>query len=107
MAAASQLIWGSFATFESGADVAWLTDEVGETAARPLYLRDDQFWHAAALAGIVAGVALATVNLALPILVAGAGQLLLAAALWIVMPEEGRSRPRRADPGRDRRLPGP
>ena len=97
MAAASQLIWGVFATFESGADVAWLTDEVGEEAARPLYLRGDQFWHAAALAGIVAGVALATVNLALPILVAGVGQLLLAAALWIVMPEQGFERRARRD----------
>ena len=45
MAAASQVIWGIFATFESGADVAWLTDEVGEEAARPLYLRGEQFAH--------------------------------------------------------------
>ena len=43
MAAASQVIWGIFATFESGADVAWLTDEVGEEAARPLYVRGNQF----------------------------------------------------------------
>ena len=97
MAAVSQLVWGIFATFESGADVAWLTDEVGEDAARPLYLRGDQFWHAAALVGIVVGVALATIDLALPILVAGAGQLLLAVALWVVMPEEGfERRPRQA-----------
>ncbi len=89
MAAASQVVWGVFATFQSGADVAWLTDEVGEEAARPLYLRGDQFWHAAAFAGIVAGVALATIDLALPILVAGAGLVALAGALWIVMPEEG------------------
>ena len=89
MAAASQVIWGIFATFESGADVAWLTDEVGEEAARPLYLRGDQFGHAAAFAGIIAGVALATVDLRLPILVAGIGFMALAGALWIVMPEDG------------------
>ena len=89
MAAASQVIWGIFATFQSGADVAWLTDEIGEEAARPLYLRGDQFWHAAAFLGIVAGVALATVNLALPLFVAGAGFLVLAVALWMVMPEDG------------------
>ena len=29
---------GVSATFISGADVAWLTDEVGEDAARPLYV---------------------------------------------------------------------
>ncbi len=88
VAALSQAIVGIFATFQSGADVAWLTDELGEEAARPLYLRGDQFAHAAALAGIVVGVALATVDLALPIVVAGIGALLLALAMWIVMPEE-------------------
>ena len=35
MAALSQFLWGVFATFQSGADVAWLTDELGEEAARP------------------------------------------------------------------------
>jgi MFS transporter, DHA3 family, tetracycline resistance protein len=97
MVAASQVIWGIFATFQSGADVAWLTDEVGEEAARPLYFRGDQFWHAAAFAGIIAGVGLATVDLALPILVAGVGFLALAAALWIVMPEDGFERTARKD----------
>jgi DHA3 family tetracycline resistance protein-like MFS transporter len=97
MAAASQVVWGIFATFQSGADVAWLTDEVGEGAARPLYLRGDQFWHAAALVGIVAGVALATIDLALPLFVSGAGLLMLAGALWIVMPEEGFERRERRE----------
>jgi MFS transporter, DHA3 family, tetracycline resistance protein len=87
-AAASQVVWGIFATFQSGADVAWLTDEVGEEAARPLYMRGDPFAHAASFAGIFVGVALATVNLALPILVSGAGLVLLALALWVVMPED-------------------
>jgi DHA3 family tetracycline resistance protein-like MFS transporter len=97
MAAASQVLWGIFATFQSGADVAWVTDEVGEEAARPLYLRGDQVWHAAALAGIIAGVALATVELALPLFVAGAGFLLLGVGLWFVMPEEGFERPTREE----------
>jgi len=88
VAAASQVIWGVFATFQSGADVAWLTDEVGEEAARHLYVRGDLYGHAASFVGIIAGVALATVNLALPILVSGAGLLLLALALWVVMPED-------------------
>ena len=39
--------------------------------------------------GIIVGVALATIDLALPLFVSGAGLLALAAALWIVMPEEG------------------
>lgn len=97
MAAASQVVWGVFATFQSGADVAWLTDEVGEEAARPLYLRGEQLAHAAAFVGIVVGVALATVNLALPIIVSGAGSLMLAVALWIVMPEDHFHKPERAE----------
>jgi DHA3 family tetracycline resistance protein-like MFS transporter len=97
MAAFAQVAGGVFATFVSGADVAWLTDEVGEEVARSLYLRGDQIAHAAAFVGIVAGVALATVNLALPILVAGVGYLFIAFALWVVMPEEHFERRGRAE----------
>ena len=35
----AQVVWGVGYTFTSGADVAWITDEVGEEAARPLYVR--------------------------------------------------------------------
>src|ERR1044072_6411581 len=38
IAAASQFLWVVFASFQSGADVAWLTDELGEEASRPHYL---------------------------------------------------------------------
>jgi MFS transporter, DHA3 family, tetracycline resistance protein len=93
MAAASQVIWGIFATFESGANVAWLTDEVGEEAARRIYVRGDQSSHVAALVGIFVGIGLATVNLALPIVVSGVGLVLLAIALAFVMPEERFVRP--------------
>src|SRR4026207_515037 len=30
VAALTQVMWGFFASFQSGADVAWLTDELGE-----------------------------------------------------------------------------
>src|SRR6478735_11083648 len=67
MAALSQVLWGVFASFQSGADVAWLTDELGEEEARPHYLRGSQISNVAALAGIVVGVALATIGYRLPI----------------------------------------
>src|SRR5262245_8683629 len=73
MAALSQFLWGFFATFQSGADVAWLTDELGEEAARPHYLRGGQIANVAALLGIVVSVVLATIDYRLPILVCGAG----------------------------------
>jgi DHA3 family tetracycline resistance protein-like MFS transporter len=92
----SQALWGIFATFQSGADVAWLTDEIGEERAREYYVRGDQVWHVAALAGIAAGVGLGSVDLRLPILVCGAGYLFLGVFLALRMPEERFRRRERA-----------
>ena len=94
MAAVSQVIWGIFATFQSGADVAWLTDEVGEEEARPLYVRGDQVAHVTAFARDLRGDRTRDRSIsALPIIVSGAGLLLLALGLAIVMPEERFVRP--------------
>lgn len=90
IAALSQVLYGVFATFISGADVAWLTDEVGEEAARPLYLRSEQFYNGGALVGIVASVALASIALRLPILICGMGYLGLCVALVFLMTESRR-----------------
>ena len=90
IAALSQVLWGVSATFISGADVAWLTDEVGEEAARPLYVRSEQYWNAGALVGIAASVALASLSLGLPILVCGIGSVLIGLTLIGVMPESRR-----------------
>ena len=97
-AALSQVLWGVFATFQSGADVAWLTDELGEEAARPHYIRGGQIGDAAALGGIAVSVALATVNYRLPIIVAGLGIILFGVLMAFVMPEEGFRR-RKRQPG--------
>jgi MFS family permease len=87
LAIVSQVMWGLAATFMSGADVAWLTDEVGEDEARRLYVRSDQVWHVAALVGIVASVGLATIDVRLPVLATGVGMIALGIALVVVMPE--------------------
>jgi hypothetical protein len=89
-AAVSQVLYGVSATFVSGADVAWLTDEVGEEAARPLYLRSEQFYNVGSLVGIVGSVALASVALPLPIVVCGIGYLVLGLSLVFVMGETRR-----------------
>lgn len=96
-AALSQFLWGIFATFQSGADVAWLTDELGEEAARPQYVRGGQIGDAAALAGIVVSVILASRSYRLPIVVAGVGIALFGVFMAVVMPEEGFQRPERRD----------
>ena len=97
MAAASQFLWGIFATFQSGADVAWLTDELGEEAARPHYLRGGQISNVAALAGIVVSVALATISYRLPIVAAGVGIALFGLVMALVMPEDGFQRRERPE----------
>jgi MFS transporter, DHA3 family, tetracycline resistance protein len=93
----SQDLCGFFVAFVSGADVAWVTDELGEEAARPIYLRSQSSANVGALVGIVASVALASIDLGLPLLVSGAGFVALAAALALVMPEDGFTRPGRND----------
>jgi len=87
--ALTQVMWGVFASFQSGADVAWLTDELGEEAARPHYLRGTQIGNAAALAGIVVGIALATIDYRLPIILASLGVIVFGLSMLWVMPEEG------------------
>lgn len=89
VALASQVLWGVAATFQSGADVAWITDEIGEVRAPEYYVKGEQAWHAAALVGIVASVALGSIDLRLPLLACGAGYVALGVWLAFRMPEEG------------------
>jgi DHA3 family tetracycline resistance protein-like MFS transporter len=97
----TQAVWAFGATFISGADVAWITDEVGETEARPMYLRAAQLENAGAFAGIWIGIGLATIALWIPIVVAGSATVASGLALWLVMSEEHFVRP---TPDQARRL---
>ncbi len=97
IAMVSQALWGVFATFQSGADVAWLTDEIGEEAAQPMYLRSEQWWQGGSLVGIAAGVTIASfTTLRAPILICGAGFVLLGVFMALTMREEGFRPERRA-----------
>jgi DHA3 family tetracycline resistance protein-like MFS transporter len=91
---AAQVLWGVGYTFISGADVAWITDEVGEERAGRLYVRAAQAGQVAALFGIFGSVALASISLGLPLFVAGALHVALAGFLVVVMPEHHFSRRR-------------
>lgn len=87
--ALSQVIWGAGITLANGADDAWITDEIGETLAGRLFLRASQYAQVAGLAGIVAGVGLASIRLSLPIVAGGLLFLPLAAYLGFAMTEKG------------------
>jgi DHA3 family tetracycline resistance protein-like MFS transporter len=84
----AQVIWGAGASLADGAEDAWITEEVGTTRASGLFLRGSQVGQVAGLAGMVAGVALATVRLNLPIVLGGLLTLTLGVALYFLMREE-------------------
>lgn len=85
----AQVIWGFGYTFISGAEQAWLADELGEERLAHIYLRGSQVAQAGTLAGILIATALGTVALNLPILLGGVLIILLAIFLALFMPESG------------------
>ena len=85
----AQVVWGVGATFISGADGAWITDEVGVERVGQVFLRNSQVSQVAGVLGVLASVGLATIELAWPFLLSGAVFLALGVFLIIAMPERG------------------
>lgn len=85
----AQVLWGLGYTFTSGATQAWITDEIGEAAAGKAFLRSNQAGNLAARFGIGAGTLLGNLRINLPILLGGAGMILLGIFLTVCMPETG------------------
>lgn len=85
----AQIIWGVGYTFTSGANQAWITDEIGESPAADIFLRARQVNQITALLGIGTGMLLGGYQVNLPIQVGGVLMVLLAGFLFIVMPEKG------------------
>ncbi|HMS59316.1 MAG TPA: MFS transporter [Tepidiformaceae bacterium] len=85
----AQVVWGVGYTFTSGAQDAWLADEVGEAEAAPVYLKAARAAQLGTLVGVAAGVGLATQSLAWPLVAGGLGMIALGVFLALVMPETG------------------
>lgn len=85
----AQAVWGIGYTFISGAKDAWLADEIGEEKLAAAYLRGSQLAQIAAFTGIITNVGLASLQLNIPLLVGGLGQIALALFLALFMPETG------------------
>jgi DHA3 family tetracycline resistance protein-like MFS transporter len=85
----AQVVWGAGYTFISGAQQAWIADEVGVDNASRAYLRSAQVEQLMRIVAIPVSTVLATVALNLPILLGGALFLPLALLLRLVMPERG------------------
>jgi MFS family permease len=81
-------LWGLAWTFRSGAEDAWVADEVGPAALGRAFQVGAQVGRVAGLVGIAASVGLSLLDRRLPLLAAGVAALVL--ALWIAlrMPEQ-------------------
>src|SRR5688500_10184042 len=88
----AQAMLGSGWTFFSGAAEAWISSEVGEDRAARAIVRGQQANLGAAIVGGFIGAGLATIELNLPVLAAGASHVALGAFLIAAMPERAFAR---------------
>lgn len=84
----AQIVWGVGATFVSGAREAWISDEIGEKKANKAFLQAEQFAQFGAIIGIIISVALASINIRLPIILGGALYSVWGICLFFLMKEE-------------------
>ncbi|RZT27274.1 DHA3 family tetracycline resistance protein-like MFS transporter [Kribbella sp. VKM Ac-2569] len=85
---AAQVLWGVGYTFTSGADQAWITDEIGTERVGRVFVRTQQLELAAKIAGTVTAGGLGLISLPLPMVISGAGTMLLGLLLAVFMREQ-------------------
>jgi DHA3 family tetracycline resistance protein-like MFS transporter len=101
---AASAVMGFGWTLRSGAEDAWLMDEIGPESVGRAYQRGAQVARVLALAGIGAGIGLALIDLRLAVMAGGAILVVLALTLVLVMPETGFTRVPRGELSRARSL---
>lgn len=84
-----QVAFGIGFTFFSGAQEAWLADEIGEEAAARTYPRAAQWRQGAAIVGTLLGAGLGLLDHRVPFIVGGAAYSAFAVVLAMTMPEAG------------------
>ncbi len=84
-----EFLWGFGFTFISGANEAWLADEIGEERAATIYPQAAQWRQAAVVAGVLVAAAFALVDLRLPFVIGGLGGVALGVFLAATMTEAG------------------
>jgi DHA3 family tetracycline resistance protein-like MFS transporter len=85
----SQVICGIGFTFLSGAQEAWIADEIGEQRAAQAFMRGSQVARVGSLIGIPIAVGLGSLDLALPIVAGGVAIVALGGFLMLAMGETG------------------
>ena len=87
--------WGLAYTFTSGAEEAWIADEVGADKVGPIFLRAARWGQAGAVVGLVLQVAVGTQSLKAGVILGGVFTILCGLGCIVFMPETGfRRRPR-------------
>ena len=84
-----QVLWGLGYTFTSGASQAWISDEIGEAEAGPIFLQVTKLEQIAGLIGVALAVALAYISTAMPIILGGVMFWVVGFYLLFFMPENG------------------
>ncbi len=93
--------WGFAYTFTSGAEQAWITDEVGVSRVGMVFLRGARFGQAGAVIGLLLQVAVGTLSLRAGVILGGVFTIACGLVSIVVMPETGfvhRPREQRASP---------
>ncbi|MBV1851874.1 MFS transporter [Catellatospora tritici] len=85
---AANVVWAIGAVCVDGALEAWAGDELGADRAGPAFARGGQLAQLGGVLGIGAAVALASLDLALPIVVGAGVTLALGVLLALTMPEQ-------------------
>jgi DHA3 family tetracycline resistance protein-like MFS transporter len=85
----AQVLWGIGYTFTSGAQEAWITDEIGEEQVGRAFMRASQVGNLISILATLIAVALGSLLINLPIVLGGT--LFVALAVWLAlyMPETG------------------
>jgi DHA3 family tetracycline resistance protein-like MFS transporter len=81
--------WGFFYTFTSGAEEAWITDEVGAENVTTVFLRGARFGQAGAVVGLVLQVAAGLYSLRTGVILGGAFTIACGLGAILFMPETG------------------
>lgn len=82
-----QVLWGMGFTFTSGADEAWIADEMGGKGLEPLFLKGAQVGQLGALFAIIISTIIGTMIINLPMILGGGLFIALGLFLLIFMPE--------------------
>lgn len=84
----SQMLWGLGYTFTSGADEAWIADELGGENLDSVYLRGAQVGQIASFAGIAISTVVGYKLINLPMILGGLLFIVLAVFLMLFMKED-------------------